>query len=56
MKKEPDSALYNYHLALAYTKTGQAVLAKQQRDRVKKIDPNFPNLDKLEQALSEMKG
>jgi tetratricopeptide (TPR) repeat protein len=56
VKKEPDSAPYNYHLGLAYAKTGRAGLAKQQRDRVKKIDPNFPNLDKLEQALSEMKG
>jgi tetratricopeptide (TPR) repeat protein len=56
VKKEPDNALFNYHLGLAYAKTSQAGLAKQQRDRVKKIDPNFPNLDKLEQALSEMKG
>jgi tetratricopeptide (TPR) repeat protein len=56
VKKSPDNAMYNYHLGLAYAKNGQAALARQQRDRVKKIDPKFPNLDKLDQALSEMKG
>ena len=56
VKKEPDSALYNYHLGLAYAKTGQAGLAKQQLDRVVRIKPNFPDVDKLRQAVDEAKG
>jgi cellulose synthase operon protein C len=56
VKKEPDNALFNYHLGLAYAKTGQAGLAKQQLDRVVKIKPNFPDVDELRRALAEAKG
>ncbi|MGB7332057.1 MAG: tetratricopeptide repeat protein, partial [Terriglobales bacterium] len=56
VKKEPDSALFNYHLGLAYAKSGQAALAKQQLDRVVKIKPNFPGVDELRQAVDEIKG
>jgi cellulose synthase operon protein C len=56
VKKEPDNAIYNYHLGLAYAKNGQAALAKQQLDRVRKINPKFPDADKLQQALDELKG
>jgi tetratricopeptide (TPR) repeat protein len=56
VKKEPDNALFNYHLGLAYAKAGQAGLAKQQLDRVVKIKPNFPGVDELRRALAEAKG
>ena len=56
VKKEPDNALFNYHLGLAYAKTGQAGLAKQQLDRVVKIKPNFPEVDELRRAVEEAKG
>ena len=56
VKKEPDNALFNYHLGLAYAKSGQAALAKQQLDRVVKIKPNFPNVDELRRAVAEAKG
>src|ERR1700674_649938 len=56
VKKEPENALYNYHLGLAYAKTGQAGLAKQQLDRVVKIKPNFPEVDELRRAVEEAKG
>ena len=56
VKKEPDNALFNYHLGLAYAKTGQAGLAKQQLDRVVKIKPNFPDVDELRRAVAEAKG
>jgi cellulose synthase operon protein C len=56
VKKEPGNALYNYHLGLAYAKTGQAGLAKQQLDRVVKIKPNFPDVDELRRAVEEAKG
>ena len=56
IKKDPDNVLYNYHLGLAYAKSGQAALARQQLDRVVKIKPNFPDVDELRRALSEAKG
>jgi len=56
VKKEPDNALFNYHLGLAYAKSGQGALARQQLDRVVKIKPNFPDIDELRRALAEVKG
>ncbi len=56
VKKEPNNALFNYHLGLAYAKSGQAALARQQLDRVMKIKPNFPDVDELRRAVAEAKG
>ena len=56
VKKEPDNALFNYHLGLAYAKSGQAALARQQLDRVVKLKPNFPDVDELRKAVAEIKG
>jgi tetratricopeptide (TPR) repeat protein len=56
VKKDPNNVLYNYHLGLAYAKSGQAGLARQQLDRIVKIQPNFPDADELRRALSEDKG
>jgi len=56
LKKEPDNALYNYHLGLAYAKSGQTALARQQLERVVKIKPDFPEIDQLRQAVAEAKG
>ncbi|MGA2358299.1 MAG: tetratricopeptide repeat protein [Terriglobales bacterium] len=56
VKKKPDNALYNYHLGLAYAKTGQAALARQQLDRVVKLKPNSPEVDELRKAVAEIKG
>ena len=56
VKKQPDNALYNYHLGLAYARNGQAALARQQLDRVVKIKPDFPGVEELRQAVAEAKG
>ena len=53
--KEPDNALFNYHLGLAYAKSGQASLARQQLDRVVRIKPNSTEAEDLKRALAEMK-
>jgi tetratricopeptide (TPR) repeat protein len=55
VKKEPDNALFNYHLGLAYAKSGQASLARQQLDRVVKLQPNFPEVEQLRQAVAQSK-
>ncbi len=56
VKKEPENALYHYHLGLAYAKNGQIALARQQWDRVVKLKPDFPDVDQLRQAVAEVKG
>ena len=56
MKKEPDNALFNFHLGLAYAKNGQGALARQQLDRVVKLKPNFPEVEELRRAVAEAKG
>jgi Tfp pilus assembly protein PilF len=56
VKGDPNNALFNYHLGLAYAKNGQAALAKQQLDRVLKLNPNFPDADQLRKAVAEAKG
>jgi tetratricopeptide (TPR) repeat protein len=56
VKKDPDNALFNYHLGLAYARNGQTALARQQLDRVVRIQPNFPDVDELRRALAEAKG
>jgi tetratricopeptide (TPR) repeat protein len=56
VKKEPNNALFNYHLGLAYAKSGQAALARQQLDRLVKIKPNFPDVEELRRAVAEAKG
>jgi len=55
VKKQPENPLFNYHLGLAYAKSGKAALARQQLDRVVRLKPNFPDLDELRQALTEAK-
>ncbi|MGA7287944.1 MAG: tetratricopeptide repeat protein, partial [Terriglobales bacterium] len=56
VKKEPDNALFNYHLGLAYARSGQGALARQQLDRVVKIKPNYPDVDELRRAIAQVKG
>ncbi len=43
--KEPENALFNYHLGLAYAKNGQGALAKQQLDRIVRLKPNSQEVD-----------
>jgi len=53
--KEPDSALFHYHLGLAYAKSEQPALAKQHLERVLKIDPKYPDADDVRKELSQLK-
>jgi len=55
VKKEPDNPLFNYHLGLAYARSGQAGLARQQLERVTKLKGESSEVDELRQALAEMK-
>jgi tetratricopeptide (TPR) repeat protein len=53
--KEPDSALYHYHLGLAYAKAEKPALAKQHLERVLKIDPKYPDANDVKKQLAELR-
>jgi Flp pilus assembly protein TadD len=55
VKKDPENALFNYHLGLAYAKNGQTGLARQQLDKVVKLNPDFPEVEQLRQAVATAK-
>ena len=53
--KQPDSADYHYHLGLAYAKTDQPSLAKQQLEHVLKLDPKYPDADEVRKQLAQLR-
>jgi cellulose synthase operon protein C len=50
-----DNPGIHYHLGLAYAKTDQPGLARQQLERVLKIDPNYANADDVKKQLAQLK-
>jgi len=55
VNKEPENALFNYHLGLAYAKSGQAGLARQQLDRVVRLKGDSSQAEDLRRAVAEIK-
>src|SRR6266567_3160950 len=53
--KEADSAVYHYHLGMAYAKSEQPALARQHLERVLKIDPKYSDAEDVKKQLSELK-
>jgi len=53
--KRFENPTYNYHLGLAYEKAEKIALARQQFERVLKIDPNFEDAPDVLKQLSQMK-
>jgi len=53
--KTPDDATVHYHLGLAYEKTGKNDLARQQLERVLKIDPNYGQAADVKKQLAQLK-
>ena len=50
-----DDPTVHYHLGLAYQRTNQPTLARQQLERVLKISPNYHNAAGVRKALSELR-
>lgn len=50
--KTPDNPDIHYHLGMAYAKSGQTALARQQFERVLKINPNS---DDAKKQLAQLK-
>jgi tetratricopeptide (TPR) repeat protein len=53
--KEPESATFHYHLGLAYAKAAQPALAKENFERVLKIDPNYADAADVRKQLAQLK-
>lgn len=51
----PDNPGIHYHLGLAYQKTDQPGLARQQLERVLKIDPNYSGAADVKKQLAQLK-
>ncbi|PYX04985.1 MAG: hypothetical protein DMG88_22930 [Acidobacteria bacterium] len=45
----------HYHLGLAYEKTEQPALARQQLERVLKINPNYSSAADVKKRLSQLR-
>ena len=52
--RTPDNATFHYHLGLAYEKTGQTGLAKEQFQRVLKINPNSSDAIAVKKELAQL--
>jgi cellulose synthase operon protein C len=53
--KAPDDPDLHYHLGLAYEKTDQPGLARQQLEQVLKINPNYSDAANVRKKLAELK-
>ena len=53
--KAPDNPDIHYHLGLAYQKAEKPALARQQLERVLKINPNYSQAAEIKKQLSSLK-
>ncbi|MGA9903324.1 MAG: tetratricopeptide repeat protein, partial [Terriglobales bacterium] len=53
--KTPDNPDIHYHLGMAYAKSGQTALARQQFERVLKINPNSNDAADAKNQLAQLK-
>jgi tetratricopeptide (TPR) repeat protein len=53
--KAPDNPDIHYHLGLAYQKTEQPALARQQLERVLKINPDYSQAAEIKKQLAGLK-
>jgi len=51
----PDNPKVHYHLAMAYLKTGQSTLARQQIQQLLRLDPNSTDAVDARKRLAELK-
>jgi tetratricopeptide (TPR) repeat protein len=52
--KAPENATLHYHLGLAYEKSDQPSLARQQLERVLKINPNYSEAADVKKQLAQL--
>ena len=54
--RSPDNPTLHFHLGLAYQRDGQPVLARQQLERVLKLDPHYAKADDVKKLLEQLRG
>lgn len=52
--RAPDNPDIHYHLGLAYAKANESTLARQQLERVLKINPNYREADEIKKQLAHL--
>jgi tetratricopeptide (TPR) repeat protein len=55
-QKDPKNAIYQYHLGLAYAKTGNKAAARQALERALALDANFDGAADARTTLAALKG
>ena len=53
---EPDNAVINYHLGLAYLENEQRDAAREYLEKALKVDQDFEGAEEARKALEEIKG
>jgi tetratricopeptide (TPR) repeat protein len=56
VRKAPQNPNYQYHLGLVLQKQNEKLKARKHLEQVLKIDPQYPDAQKVRQALSELGG
>ena len=51
IERDPDNAVFQYHLGLVYMKTGDIDLARTALETALKLDANFPGSKEAREAL-----
>lgn len=54
VEKEPENALYQFRLGMAYAKSGQASLARQTLSRALRLDPAFSGANEARETLAAL--
>ncbi len=56
VQRQPQNAVYHYHLGLAYAKTGAREQARTSLEQALKISPTFEGADDARQVLKSLQG
>src|SRR5262249_27332617 len=54
VRKAPQNPTYHFHLGLALQKQNDKLNARRHLEQVLKIDPKYPNAQKVHEALDEL--
>jgi tetratricopeptide (TPR) repeat protein len=54
-EKAPDNPTVHYHLGLAYAKAEKPALAREQLERVLKINPNYTDAADVKKQLAQLR-
>jgi Tfp pilus assembly protein PilF len=55
LKKSPRSAIYHYHLGMAYAKAGKPEPARQHLEKALQLDPKLPKAQEIRVTLAQLK-